>query len=74
MDDSNKKLTIVIKDDDGNVLIEIKDGQCLISRFKNIDNDLREKIIELFIDLTDMNRKEVIDFMEFNETEQRFCS
>ena len=65
---------VIIKDDDENVLIEVKDGQCLLSRFKNLSPEMKDKIIDLFVDLTDMDRNKVIEFMEFEEKEQRFCS
>ena len=74
MEDLNKKIEILIKDKDGNILIEVKNGQCLLSRFKDLDSQMKEKIIDLFVDITDMDRNEVIAFMEFKEKEQRFCS
>ena len=74
MEKSNKKIEIVYKDDKGNILFEIRDGQCLISRFKNMDSSLKEKVIEIAMDHMDMEREEIIRFIEFNDNEQKFCS
>jgi len=74
MIDLSKSISISIKDKDGNVLISIKDGQCMLARFKDIDEELKNKIINIFIDITDMDREEVIKFLNFSEDKQRFCS
>jgi len=70
----DKKLTIIFKDEDGNVLLSIKDGECLLARFKNLDEKVKENMVELFIDFTDMSKEETIEFLEFKEKEQKFCS
>ena len=74
MIDLNKSIAIVIKDKDGNILLSIRDGQCMLARFKDIDEGLKNKIINIFIDITDMEKEEVIKFLNFSEDKQRFCS
>jgi hypothetical protein len=74
MIDLNKSIAIVIKDKDGNILLSIRDGQCMLARFKDIDEELKNKIINIFIDITDMEKEEVIKFLNFSEDKQRFCS
>ena len=74
MNSFGDNITIVIKDEKDNVLINVKNGKCLLSRFKDIDEDLKNKIIDIFIDLTDSDREEIIKFLDFKDDVQKFCS
>ena len=65
---------LIIRDNKGRTLLEVKGGRCLVSRFTDMSKSTKDFIIEIFTDLTGNSDVKVRKFLDFESEEQEFCS
>ena len=65
---------IIIKDKNGRILLESKGSRFIISRFVDMDNATKDKIAELYFDLTGKSKEDAIKFLNFESDIGSFCS
>ena len=66
--------SLIIRDNKNNILLEIKDGRCIIARFLDMSQKTKDSIVDLYVDLTNEDGDKVRKFLNFESEEQEFCS
>lgn len=65
---------ITVKDKKGRILLQTKNGRCIVARFIDMDNETKRNIIELYVDLTGKDKREIESFLSYKSVVQEFCS
>lgn len=65
----------IIKDEKGREIIRInKKGKMAIARYPDMNNDIKDYIIGVYIKITNKDKKEIVDFLNYIGEENEFCS
>ena len=70
----DQEFQAIIKDPNGKVVCKILNGRVFVTRFKNMDEITKKKLIELYGELTGKDVEKLTKFLNFESKENRFCS
>jgi len=66
---------LYIEDDSGRTLAILNEnGDIAVSRFPDMSKDMKDRVVELYIKATGEEEARIRDFLDYNSTENEFCS